>query len=699
MQTNSKIAGACMRLGVPGHGPQVEGFSGSHQISSSMPMEEMEYEPDSSIGEICEAKAIWTMTKDYCDCCVAWTEEKPFGKNPDEAQITREARDSYAVVCGYHVFGDSWRIHQLWINNPELKAVLVNLLDDYPAVDCKAANMHFKRPFLPFLHCWADFLRLVENEIEVVARENLELLRRILDNELKDMFKEVQAFQDTGYVSFDNIPLIFEPGDIMLNQETKSQCAALLREVTTVQNVEAQDTCQRLRISQLDWDGGQCGVRESTWQIHHYTGTRRLTDMDIMPLKLHPSSVSITEHITAKGRVFEGLRSNQFLSYNGKARDMQRATSSHDWGEGTMTQMVERVMIDAKYYHDHEGGRPEMLHPLEGLDPRNVVPKTPRKVVIEGHQISASNKSFHHVGGEHYETDYRLKKPDYSPLTDRQCLLAVPVVLGFALDSKIWCKFSVDCLAPISWNTKAINNLVIKEAEKKLILSFVAATNAAGFDDFVPGKGKGMVMLLAGPPGTGKTLTAETVSEHVKRPLYKLGVSDLGTKVNDVERNLKHALKRCALWDAILLVDEADVFLEARTTDSLERNQMVSIFLRLLEYYDGIMILTTNRHLTLDPAFESRIDVIIGFTELDEPSRSKIWHNFLQTVDGGDDLGEDIVAMIASVPLNGRQIKSAVKTAHVLAAGEGVPLNAEHIRTVVDLRNKATMLLGGAALV
>ncbi|KAH7176358.1 P-loop containing nucleoside triphosphate hydrolase protein [Dactylonectria macrodidyma] len=699
MQTQSRISGACMRLGGGPHAPRFnDGDSSSHHMSNSMPTEEMEHEADSSVGEICEVRPMWTMTKDYCDCCIIWTDVKPFGRSPEEDQVIREARDSYAIVCGYHVFGDSWRVHQLWINNAELKAALANLLDDYPAVDCKAAMMQFKRPFLPFLHRWSAFLDLVENEVEVVARENLELLRGVLENELKDMFKEIAAFEDTGCISFGNIPLIFKPGYTLLNQETESQYAALLREVITVQNVETQDACQRLRVSQLDWDGRQCGVRESTWQILHYTGTRRLADMGIMPLDLHPSSVSISDRLIDKGRVFSRLRRSQFMSYNGKARDINRATNNHDWGEGTMTQMAERVIIDAKYYHDHEGGRPEKLHPLEGLDPKNVVPAPPKRIFIEGHQISASTKPYRHVQGEHYEADYKLKKPEYTPLTDRECLLAVPSVLGFALDSKIWCRFSVDCLEEIHWDTRAIDSLVIKEAEKRMILSFVANTGTAGFDDFVPGKGRGKVMLLAGPPGTGKTLTAETVSEHVQRPLYKLGVSDLGTKVNDVERNLKHALKRCALWNAILLVDEADVFLEARTTDNLERNQMVSVFLRLLEYYDGIMILTTNRHLSLDPAFESRIDIILAFPELDEPSRSRIWHNFLRTVDGGDELDEDVVAMIASVPLNGRQIKSAVKTAHVLAEGEDVPLNAEHIRTVVDLRNRATTLLGGAPL-
>jgi hypothetical protein len=44
----------------------------------------------------------------------------------------------------------------------------------------------------------------------------------------------------------------------------------------------------------------------------------------------------------------------------------------------------------------------------------------------------------------------------------------------------------------------------------------------------------------------------------------------------------------------VLLLDEADVFMEARSSHDLDRNKLVAIFLRLLEYFEGIMFLTTN---------------------------------------------------------------------------------------------------------
>jgi len=62
-----------------------------------------------------------------------------------------------------------------------------------------------------------------------------------------------------------------------------------------------------------------------------------------------------------------------------------------------------------------------------------------------------------------------------------------------------------------------------------------------------------------------------------------------------VWRNLfPNILERNNRWDAVLLLDEADVFLEARSAHDLERYKLVSIFLRLLEYYEGILFLTTS---------------------------------------------------------------------------------------------------------
>jgi hypothetical protein len=65
-------------------------------------------------------------------------------------------------------------------------------------------------------------------------------------------------------------------------------------------------------------------------------------------------------------------------------------------------------------------------------------------------------------------------------------------------------------------------------------------------------------------------------AEMSKAPLYVLSAGDLGTNPANVDLALTGALERCRLWDALLLLDEADVFLETRDSNSLARNELVS---------------------------------------------------------------------------------------------------------------------------
>lgn len=110
------------------------------------------------------------------------------------------------------------------------------------------------------------------------------------------------------------------------------------------------------------------------------------------------------------------------------------------------------------------------------------------------------------------------------------------------------------------------------------------------------------------------------------------------------------------------------------------------------------MILTTNRTSALDPAFESRIDIILEYPDLTLDSRFQIWRNYLGTLkQNTPSIGDEDIEDLAKYPLNGRQIKSAVKIALIMAAGKGEDLNMEDLRVVLHSRLKAGKLLQGTS--
>ena len=79
-------------------------------------------------------------------------------------------------------------------------------------------------------------------------------------------------------------------------------------------------------------------------------------------------------------------------------------------------------------------------------------------------------------------------------------------------------EFNINHITPVDWNDEAFSGLVLADDRKTLLRSLIEANGklnegGAAFDDFVRGKGQGLVINLFGNPGTGKSLTAEAMSE------------------------------------------------------------------------------------------------------------------------------------------------------------------------------------------
>lgn len=268
-----------------------------------------------------------------------------------------------------------------------------------------------------------------------------------------------------------------------------------------------------------------------------------------------------------------------------------------------------------------------------------------------------------------------------------------PMLKGYCLKTKAWLQFYIDDVRPMEWNEEAYSHLVYPEEQKDLVLSFVEHHKSTlqnpddNFDDVIKGKGNGLILLLSGPPGTGKTLTAEAVADKTHRPLLYMHAEDLGINPATLGARLKNMFEMATEWNAVCLLDECDVFLSARNPVDIARNELVSIFLREIEYFQGILFLTTNLYDSIDTAFRSRMSIHLRFNPLAPEARTLLWQKFLgrlpemvkyeskkKAFEDGDD--EEVVKMfkpldnisdedmkeLALWELNGREIKSVIKT-------------------------------------
>ena len=165
---------------------------------------------------------------------------------------------------------------------------------------------------------------------------------------------------------------------------------------------------------------------------------------------------------------------------------------------------------------------------------------------------------------------------------------------------------------------------------------------------------------------------------------------DLGTEPDQLEKKLAETFEYAVNWDAVLLLDEADVFLQERDIHDLKRNALVSVFLRQLEYFDGVLFLTTNRPGSFDEAFQSRIHMALGLPELDDTAQLKVWGIFIKELQIDKTEKERILKFVSEEikkknTLNGRQIRNAVRTAIAIAMQKNQPVAKKHISDVLGI--------------
>jgi SpoVK/Ycf46/Vps4 family AAA+-type ATPase len=110
-------------------------------------------------------------------------------------------------------------------------------------------------------------------------------------------------------------------------------------------------------------------------------------------------------------------------------------------------------------------------------------------------------------------------------------------------------------------------------------------------------------------------------------------------------------------WNAILLLDEAEIFVEQRGQSAFN-DRLVCVFLRILEYFEGLMFLTTNKVKKIDEAMWSRIDYMKQYPPLSLKQRQQLFSRFLGIIDSdvGHECFDEEINTLAENNLNGREV-------------------------------------------
>lgn len=500
--------------------------------------------------------------------------------------------------------------------------------------------------------------------------DHLGVLIPVIEGEFEPISKRLELELSYGHISFDLLMYYFKKGEKYYHEYMGDKLAFVLNDI----NKDTSFGILNLVGRGMVWDGLGYVQENRIANIPPYPGTKALSDLQCKILQ-----EDVHNELTERGRLYAAVSGVHFKSYDGR-----------------------RVVIDQNGYL---GGEQEPN--TRDYARRCGVASPPPPGYANARPASP------YVGND-------LLTQQSLEFSDDQLYLLPVKVHGFDIRRKSWETFDVRKLEEIQFDEHAWDHLVLNKATKALVKGLVNVTKATNtskevFSDVITGKGGGLIALLHGPPGTGKTLTAEAVAEHLKRPLYVLSSLELSTDPATLEKKLGDVLSLATTWDAVVLIDEADVFLEQRSLHELERNALVSVALRVLEYHRGVLFLTTNRIQAFDEAFLSRFSIAVKYPDLDVDARLTIWRKFFelagcelwggngQSGDGRQSPDEYVkleghepqcyvsladLKELAAKPFNGRTIKNLVRTAQALAMSSDETLSLEHVKVVVEAQEK-----------
>ena len=496
---------------------------------------------------------------------------------------------------------------------------------------------------------------------------------RYLHEELDSIDDKYRSMKSERKISFDMLWALFPPNEIV-SYTCDISNERLCGIVKSTQYQMGIDGIMRLVISISKWDYN-CkvwGKYSENQSVEEFKGDISFDSMVIYPLYIKGDLDATKMAFLEAGRRFcevSMLPPHSFKNYKGSLHRVKvmngRKVTLRDNADG-------RVMLDL--------GSFSKMNPHYELGSA----QPPYDVIRDNKVISIDIRN----------SPERM----YSPA----------MVYGFSFRLKLWGSFSVRGLSENEFNESAFEQLVMDEETKDLTDRMVCQNvkqtehhqpgmftneSSSGRPDLIAGKGEGCIILCYGPPGTGKTLTAESLAEKCQYPLWSLSVSELGTTPADLETMLLKIMDVAVKWGALLLLDEADIHLEQRTSSDLTRNAMTGVFLRQIEYFRGVLFLTTNRDMAFDDAIFSRIHLFLRYENFTKEQRGQIWTNILNRV-GLKDVDPGVLDEFIQYEFNGREIRNVMQAAQTVAKSKTEPLAVEHIMQALRVLNSAIKLRG-----
>ncbi|KAI0377552.1 P-loop containing nucleoside triphosphate hydrolase protein [Hypomontagnella monticulosa] len=612
------------------------------------------------------------------------------------------------------------------INSIHLINALRAVVGYYPGTSFLGDSVKINAPYYVLVHHRAALARFKVSQPETHSEEyafttarHIDVLLSFLEKTIGDQIREEEKRHNAPIPSatFDKLWMILKPGEtIYAKQDFKWTPFVISSVHPGAANGDGTTTSYAINCWNIAYTNERLCRTMHAFTIDDFLGEEPIANLPVIPARFFrgENGDMTPEEVTAKqtslGKMaWQLYKGPNYMSYDGS---LVEKDPEFNWNYPTSATgyMSGRVIIDcagfARYSLDCPG---DANRRARSPPPNNRPP--PHKDQLPYFAPSCGCTACTKANSKDVLSSFAAFEDldptnDAAPEIDLYYQVLSKVVSGFILGERRWGHFNVEHLEEVKFDKEAFKYLVLDDEIKLTVRALIGKFARAKCqvspwpNDFVRNKAQGRVFLLHGSPGVGKTCTAECVAELTHRPLLSLTSGDLSTNSYQVEKNLEYFLQLGERFGAIVLLDEADVYLESRRAKDIARNGLVSIFLRALEYYRGVLFLTTNRVQTFDSAFTSRIHVALHYKSLTDSDREKIWLNSFERLER-DSAGKVHVGVatreyayesrdVQSLRWNGREIRNALQTAVALAETEALEDGSDKV-TVADRHLRAVV--------
>jgi hypothetical protein len=364
---------------------------------------------------------------------------------------------------------------------------------------------------------------------------------------------------------------------------------------------ETEESDGKVWVFFIDHDGSAYKPVLTTFKIAYFDGEKDIRSLEVYPIRFEPSSDAMIEESRELGEKFTECIKQQYVSYRAWTL-LTDPTGRFGFSEGQ--KMTSPEFVDGDVIIDFQeafNARPQWRYSY-GVsmadwtsDITTIRDKFPiilwsdasrSSMLYEWPNVVVSDDDIDtmegHAFGRHHDP-YKTRGLEKPPTCD---LVLLPRRLcGYGLRERKFFFLDVKKVKVGREDFDAFEFLQIDSHNKRIIHSMLTdhfntkearKTHEIASQDPIPGKGHNLVFLLHGPPGVGKTATVEAVAQKYRKPLFAITSGDLGSTPQAVEASLTEIFHLANVWGCILLLDEADVFLEERQRSDLSRNAVVS---------------------------------------------------------------------------------------------------------------------------